>query len=154
MRLIVAIAFALLLAALPAPAVAQACDGAAPTAFFTLPPGSTGVSFVFPYATVDHDNGVASYTLQFRRQSGGQVISVQSVTKAATTVVGPVSGQPANTCYGLPVVPVSQIPRGVPLHVTLTAVSATAELSSAEGAASAPFGATLPPPPATRPRAQ
>jgi hypothetical protein len=140
------VALALLLAALlPAPATAQTpCDGAAPTSFFTLPPGSTGASFVFPYATVDHDNGVASYSLQLKRATGGAVLSTQVVTKAATSALGATgTGQ---TCYAIPVVPVEQLPRGVPLVATLVAVSSTPELSSAEGAATAPFGATLPPP--------
>lgn len=154
MRLIVS---TLLLAVLlPAPSLAQAatpCDGAAPSAFFTLPPGSTGASFAFPYATVDHDSGVASYTLNLRRATGGTSLSVQSVTKAATTSLGPVTGQAGVTCYTIPVVPVSQIPRGVPLVASLTAVGVAPELSSAEGASTAPFGATLPPP-AIRPRAQ
>lgn len=151
MRLIVS--SLLLLFLLPAPSLAQTpCDGAAPTAFFTLPPGSAGASFVFPYATADHDSGVASYTLRLKRATGGTVLSTQSVTKAATTVVGATSTAGV-TCYGIPVVPVSQLPRGVPLVATLEAVGASPELSSVEGEATAPFGATLPPP-ALRPRSQ
>lgn len=136
---------AVLLAVVAAPVYAQSpCDGAAPTSFFTLP--ATGAAFVFPYATADHDAGVASYTLTLKRATGGTSLSTQVVTKAATTVVGPVTGQAGVSCYSIPVVPVSQLPRGVPLVATLTATGVSPELSSPEGAATAPFGATLPPP--------
>lgn len=140
--------FLALLFAAP-PAHGQACDGTAPSTFFTVP--AAGANFVFPYPTTDHDAGVVSYTLTLSRQSGGTPLSTQVVTKAATTVVGPVTGQPSLTCYQIPVVPVAQIPKGVPLVARLTANAATAELSSDAGPATAPFGSRLTDP-ALRPK--
>lgn len=129
----------LLLAARPA--AAQACDGTAPSTFFIVP--AAGASFVFPYPTTDHEAGVVSYTLTLSRQSGGAALSTQVVTKAATTVAGPVTGQASLTCYAIPVVPVAQIPKGVPLVASLKANAVAAELSSDAGPPTAPFGSRL-----------
>lgn len=138
----------LLLTSCLASAQTSPCDGTPPSSFFTVP--AEGASFVFPYPTTDHDAGVVSYTLTFRRQSGGTPLSTQVVTKAATTVVGS-TATAGVSCYAIPVVPVAQIPKGVPLIATLTATAATSELSSAEGPPTAPFGSRLAEP-ALRPR--
>lgn len=131
------------------PVQAQACDGAPPSTLFTVP--ASGANFVFAYPTQDHDAGVVSYTLTLAKQSGGPVISTQVVMKSTVTVVGPVSGQATQTCYAIPVVPLTQIPKGVPLVAQLRADSATPELSSGAGPASAPFASRLGDP-AIRPR--
>jgi hypothetical protein len=150
MRTILTVVWALALLLLsPITASAQACDGAPPTSFFVLP--ATGASFAFSYPTTDHDAGVVSYTLTLSRQANGTALTTQTVTKAATTVVGPVSGAPTLTCYAIPVVPLASIPKGVPLVATLKANAGSTELSSDAGPPTAPFGSRLSDP-ALRPK--
>jgi hypothetical protein len=136
----------------PPPLHAQTgpCDGAPPTSFFVVP--ASGASFVFPYPTVDHDAGVVSYTLTFYKDStAAPALSVQTVPKALAVVVGPVAGQTLQSCYALPLVPITDIPKGTALRATLLANSETTQLSSGNGPPTAPFGSALTDP-ALRPR--
>ena len=138
-------------ALLPLAAAAQTpCDGPQPTELFVLPPDAPGVSFAFTVRTIDVPT-ISSYTLRLYRadansQPTGEALSVQNVTAAATTAHGPRAGDPDAACYSLPVVPVSQIPRGVPLVATLVATGGVQELSSGESEPSNPLGQRLGPP--------
>lgn len=135
-------------ALLPLAAAAQTpCDGPQPTELFVLPPDAPGVSFAFTVRDIDVP-AISSYTLRLYRadansQPTGEALSVQNVTAAATTAHGPRANDPGQACYSLPVVPVSQIPRGVPLVGTLVATGGVQELASGESAPSNPLGQRL-----------
>lgn len=143
-----ALVAAFLLPAAVLPATAQTpCDGDRSLELFVLPPAATGVNYVFSYDAQEH--GLLShYTLRLYRadedaEATGPALSTQTVTPAATTVIGLMQDDPTETCYSLPVVPVAQIPRGVPIVATLSATSDVEALSSLESEPSDPLGLRL-----------
>lgn len=146
MRVLSALVFSLALF-VSVPVSAQAatpCDGAASPDFFVLAPGAVGVNFYFEYAPTDHA-GITQYTLKLYREGQTTALSTQVVMASSVGVLGPVLGK-STTCYSLPVVPVSQLPRGVRLVAKVSAQGTDAALASEESNATAPFGQRLLPP--------
>lgn len=141
LKLLRSLVLLLVAAFLPPLAFAQTtpCDAAPSTAFFVVPP--TGVQFIFPYATVDHD-GVVSYKLTFRNAANEAQRGEQTTPKANVTLLGQTATAGVG-CYSIPVVLPAALPRGIPLLASLTATSANTALSSAEGPRTGPFGAPL-----------
>lgn len=136
-----------LLVLVPLTAAAQttaACDGAIDP-LFVLPPAAPGAEYGFLNLPAEHES-VVKYTLRIYDADGPATpLSVQDVMKAAVTLVGTSVATPTANCYALPVVPVSQIPRGRRLVMTIQAVGTVPELSALESGRGDPFGLRLNP---------
>ncbi len=122
--------------------VASACVGPAPTGTGPMRIiDSVNLSLAFEYPDAEWTNIVESRLRISRANGSGGVLSTQVVTKAATTRVGEGNGSGMG-CYTIPVVPVDQLPRGIPLQATLS-VSGTANdplLESLPSNPTDPFG--------------
>lgn len=146
MRLLFAGLVALLLTAVPVQAQTP-CDGPRSDALFILPPEAPGATYVFSYRTVDVPT-LVGYELRLYRanalgQPQGSSVTQQSVTTAVTTAIGVMQDDATQTCYSLPVIPITQIPRGVALVATLIAVGDQVALNSLESEPSNPLALRL-----------
>lgn len=137
---------ALLLTLSAAPAQAQVhvrCQGAPPTGTAPLAVIEDTVTMAFEYADADWP-GIAQGNILITRVGQTAPLSTQVVMKSAISRLG--AGNAAGDgCYQLPVVPVDQIPRGVPIRFTLTVTGGEPALASGPSNPTDPLGRRLPP---------
>ena len=133
-----------LLSLFAAPAVAQVharCQGAPPSGTAPLTVIETTVSLAFEYTDADW-TGITQANLLVNRVGVPAPVSTQVVMKSTITRLG--AGNTADSgCYALPVVPVDQIPRGVPIQFTLTVTGADPLLASGPSNPTDPLGLRL-----------
>lgn len=140
---ILSVVVAPLLSAAPAAAqVAAPCAGTPPTGSAPIRVIDTTVSLVFEYPDADW-SGIAQATLRVLRVGQTAPLSTQVVMVSAITRLGNGNGAGVG-CYSLPVVPVDQIPRGLPIQFTLAVTGGEPLLESGESNRTDPLGRRLP----------
>ncbi|HEY3499459.1 MAG TPA: hypothetical protein VGK73_32440 [Polyangiaceae bacterium] len=145
MRLRTVVWLAVLLAGLyGAPASAQVharCSGPVPTGTAPVQAIETTPSLSFEYADADW-TGITQANLLVNRIGQATPLSTQVVMKSTITRLG--NGNTAGFgCYALPVVPVDQIPRGVPIQFTLSVTGGEPALASGPSNPTDPLGRRL-----------
>ena len=144
MRTRVAVLTLGLMMALALPAVAQVharCAGPAPTGTAAVQAIETTPSLSFEYADADW-SGITQGNLLVTRIGSTTPVSTQVVMKSTITRLG--AGNTAGFgCYALPVVPVDQIPRGVPIRFTLSVTGGEPALESGPSNPTDPLGRRL-----------
>lgn len=132
----------LLLAALTTHAQVHAsCVGPTPTGTGPVKAVADQLRLVFEYPDADF-GGLSQGTMQFTRVGQPAVLSTQVVMASAITRLGGGNGT-GGGCYSLPVVPVDQLPRGVPLLVRLSVSGGEPLLASDLSNPADPFGRRL-----------
>lgn len=147
MRLRTVVWTALVLSIFAAPVAAQVhprCAGAPPSGTAPLTVIDSTVSLAFEYADADWTGITQGNLLVNRVSPAGPPISTQVVMKTTMTRLG--AGNAAGSgCYSIPVVPVEQIPRGVPIRFTLSVTGGEPALASAPSNPTDPLGLRLSP---------
>lgn len=133
-----------MLLCLAAPAAGQVhakCQGAPPTGTAPLVVIDTAVSLAFEYADADWAGVTQGNILVHAAAAAATVppLSTQVVMKSTITRLGP-GNLAGDGCYSLPVVPVAQIPRGVPIQFKLTVTGGEPALASAPSNPTNPLG--------------
>lgn len=136
--------WALVLGLCAAPVTAQVharCSGAPPTGTAPLSVIDTTTSLSFEYADADW-SGIVQGNLLVHRVGSSTPVSTQVVMASTITRLG--NGATAGQgCYALPVVPVAQIPRGVPIQFTLSVTGGEPLLESGPSNRTDPLGRRL-----------
>ena len=143
-RTIVWLGMLLSLVATPVAAQVHArCSAPVPSGDAPLSVIDSTVSLTFEYQDADW-GGITQANILVNRAGSSTVLSTQVAMKGAITRLG--NGNAAGMgCYALPVVPVEQIPRGVPIQFTLTVTGGEPLLASGPSNATDPLGRRLSP---------
>lgn len=122
--------------------VHASCVGPTPTGVGPVRAVADQLRLAFEYVDTDFA-ALSQGTMQFTRVGQTAVLSTQVVMASTITRLGGGNGAGIG-CYSLPVVPVDQLPRGVPLLVRLSVSGGEPLLASDPSNPTDPFGRRLP----------